>query len=60
MKKKSITIGKKVKLRFVKDRPGHDYRYALNSKKIFKHLGWKTNFMKCWSRKGFSAQPVKF
>ncbi len=42
MKKKSITIGKKVKLRFVKDRPGHDYRYALNSKKIFKHLGWKT------------------
>ena len=42
MKKKSIKIGKKVKIKFVKDRPGHDYRYALNSKKIFKQLGWKT------------------
>ena len=26
---------------FVKDRPGHDFRYALNSKKILKKLGWK-------------------
>ena len=42
MKKKSIKIGSKVKIKYVKDRPGHDYRYALNSKKIFKHLGWKT------------------
>ena len=41
MKKKSIKIRKKVKIKFVKDRPGHDYRYALNSKKILKHLGWK-------------------
>tara|TARA_B100000035_G_scaffold89368_1_gene75291 strand:+ start:857 stop:1876 length:1020 start_codon:yes stop_codon:yes gene_type:complete len=34
------------KIKFVKDRPGHDYRYALNSKKIHKELGWypKTNF----------------
>ena len=36
------------KIKFVKDRPGHDYRYALNSKKINKELGWfpKTNFKK--------------
>ena len=42
MKKKSIKIQKKVKIKFVKDRPGHDYRYALNSKKIFKNLNWRT------------------
>ena len=44
---KSITkIGKKVKILFVKDRPGHDVRYALNSNKIKLKLGWKpkTNF----------------
>ena len=32
--KKHISIGKKVKIKFVKDRPGHDLRYALNSNKI--------------------------
>ncbi len=44
--KKNIKIGKKVKIKFVKDRPGHDLRYALNSSKIKKDLGWspKTNF----------------
>jgi len=26
---------------FVKDRPGHDRRYAINSKKLTKHTGWK-------------------
>ena len=41
VKNKSITIGKKVKIKFVKDRPGHDFRYALNNKKILKKLGWK-------------------
>ena len=44
---KSITkVGKKVKILFVKDRPGHDVRYALNSNKIKNKLGWKprTNF----------------
>ena len=44
---KSINkIGKKVKILFVKDRPGHDVRYALNSDKIKIKLGWKprTNF----------------
>ena len=34
IKNKKIKIGKKVKIKFVKDRPGHDFRYALNSKKL--------------------------
>ena len=37
---KKILIGKNVKIIFVKDRPGHDFRYALNSTKI-KKLKWK-------------------
>ncbi len=46
--KKIIKIGKKVKINFVKDRPGHDIRYALNSNKIKTKLGWspKINFKK--------------
>lgn len=28
-------------IEFVKDRPGHDFRYSLNSHKIDEHLGWK-------------------
>ena len=39
--KKKIKIGKKVKINFVKDRPGHDIRYAIDSKKIKKELNWK-------------------
>ncbi len=44
--KKLTNIGKKVKISFVKDRPGHDIRYALNSNKILKKLNWspKTTF----------------
>ena len=44
--KKTIKIGKKVKIKFITDRPGHDKRYALNSKKIIEELKWKpkTNF----------------
>ncbi len=44
--KKIIKLGEKVKIQFVKDRPGHDLRYALNSNKIKNKLGWspKTNF----------------
>ena len=38
---RKIKIGKKVKIIFVKDRPGHDFRYALNSRKIKKTLKWK-------------------
>ena len=41
-KKKGHKIGKKVKIKFVKDRPGHDFRYALNSKKIQRELRWKS------------------
>ena len=41
VKNKSLKINKKVKIIFVKDRPGHDFRYALNSNKILQKLGWK-------------------
>ena len=45
---KKINIGKKVKINFVKDRPGHDYRYALDSKKTKITLNWRPskNFKK--------------
>ena len=39
--KTKIKIGKNVKIEFVKDRPGHDIRYALNSNKLIKELKWK-------------------
>ncbi len=39
--KKYVKIGRKVKINFIKDRPGHDLRYALNSIKIIKNLKWK-------------------
>jgi len=42
IKSKSIRIGKSVKIKFVKDRPGHDFRYSLNSFKIKKKLNWST------------------
>jgi dTDP-glucose 4,6-dehydratase len=42
LKKKSIIIGNNVKIKFVKDRPGHDFRYALDCKKIHKQLKWKS------------------
>jgi len=38
--KKHIDVGKRVKIKFVKDRPGHDLRYALNSEKIKTKLKW--------------------
>ena len=40
--KRRIKLGNKVKINFVKDRPGHDFRYALNSNKINKRLKWKS------------------
>ena len=39
--KKIIKIKSNVKITFVKDRPGHDLRYALNSNKIKKKLKWR-------------------
>jgi len=41
-KSKLLKTGKKVKIKFVKDRPGHDFRYALNNKKALKKLRWKS------------------
>lgn len=42
VKKILTTMGKSKELmHFIKDRPGHDFRYSLNSKKIHKELGWK-------------------
>ena len=46
--KETLSLKKNVKIEFVKDRPGHDLRYALNSDKIKKNLKWKpiTSFEK--------------
>ena len=41
-KNKLLKLNKNVKIILVKDRPGHDFRYALNSKKIQKKLNWKS------------------
>ena len=30
-------------IKFVTDRLGHDYRYAINASKIEKELGWKAS-----------------
>ena len=39
--KRKKLLGKNVKIIFVKDRPGHDMRYAINSNKLKKQLKWK-------------------
>ena len=39
--KDKFNIQTKSKINFVKDRPGHDTRYALNSTKILLDLNWK-------------------
>ena len=31
-------------IKYIKDRPGHDRRYAINSSKIQKDLGWKPSY----------------
>ncbi len=40
-KKNKIKIGNKTKIKFVTDRPGHDVRYALDSRKIKREIKWK-------------------
>ena len=40
-KNNKIKLGENVKLKLVKDRPGHDFRYALNSRKIYRKIRWK-------------------
>ncbi len=39
--KTKVNVGRNVKIKYVKDRPGHDIRYALNSNKLIKNLKWK-------------------
>lgn len=39
--KLNFSIKNNIKIKYVKDRPGHDVRYALNSNKINNELGWK-------------------
>ena len=39
--KTKFNVGRNVKIKYVKDRPGHDTRYALNSNKLIKNLKWK-------------------
>jgi dTDP-glucose 4,6-dehydratase len=39
--KNRIKLGSNTKIVFVKDRPGHDIRYALNSNKVKNRLQWK-------------------
>ena len=41
--KKRKLFNKKSKVSFVKDRPGHDLRYALNSNKIRSKLNWSNS-----------------
>ena len=41
--KNKIKINKKTKITFVKDRPGHDERYSLDSNKLKKEIKWKPN-----------------
>ncbi len=40
--KKHIKMGKRVKIKFIKDRPGHDVRYALDNSKIYNELNWRS------------------
>ena len=40
----NIDLANKAKFVFVKDRPGHDLRYSLNSSKIKKNLKWKCKY----------------
>ena len=42
--KNNKKINTSSKVVYVKDRPGHDKRYALNSSKLKKELSWKTKF----------------
>ena len=44
--RRKIKVSSMVKIQFIKDRPGHDLRYAINSKKIKTQLNWsaKKNF----------------
>ena len=36
-----VKVGTNVKIKYVKDRPGHDIRYAINSNKLKNNLKWE-------------------
>ena len=42
--KKYSQLGNKVKINFVKDRPGHDRRYSIDSARITAELGWQPRY----------------
>jgi len=45
VKKILKVVGKSQDLiQFIKDRPGHDFRYSLNSKKIYRQMRWKPKY----------------
>jgi dTDP-glucose 4,6-dehydratase len=41
MKPRSDGISYKSQITYVKDRPGHDRRYAIDASKLQRELGWK-------------------
>ena len=41
--KREVGVSEKL-ITYVSDRPGHDFRYAIDSTKINKELGWKPSF----------------
>ena len=57
IKSKKIKIGKNVKIKFVKDRPGHDFRYSLNfGLGLDEYFQWyfnNFNFFNTFSKKNF-------
>ena len=42
--KKKIVLKNNIKINHVKDRPGHDFKYSLNSKKIKNTINWKCKY----------------
>ena len=41
LKPRADELSYKTQITFVKDRPGHDRRYAIDASKIERELGWK-------------------
>lgn len=65
-KEKKVEVGKyRTLVKFVEDRPGHDFRYAINTAKIENELGWKPKVSLeqglkrtvAWYLKGETCQP---
>ena len=50
---KKIKLGKNVKLNMLKDRPGHDIRYALNSSKLKSKINGNLELISKGLRKNF-------